>query len=116
MPRHPRLLFGVFLLAASAAVSAMAAGAADQDKSALPEIHVPDHDDRAAALPARKAAQEKTRGEFGVFAGFTFTDRQPESGITFRHRIVDDAGKHYKAVHYDHGNGIVAADVDGDGR
>lgn len=46
---------------------------------------------------------------------FFFTDRQQASGITFRHRIVHDAGKRYKAVHYDHGNGILAADVDGDG-
>ena len=40
----------------------------------------------------------------------------PASGITFRHRIVDDAGKTYKAAHYDHGNGLAIADVDGDGR
>ncbi|MBY0488215.1 MAG: CRTAC1 family protein [Gemmatimonadaceae bacterium] len=51
-----------------------------------------------------------------AFNGFTFTDRQAESGITFRHEIVDDAGKTYKAVHYDHGQGVCAADVDGDGR
>jgi hypothetical protein len=51
-----------------------------------------------------------------VFAGFQLRDRQPESGITFRHRIVDDAGKAYKAVHYDHGTGLAPADVDGDGR
>ena len=31
------------------------------------------------------------------------------------HRIVEDAGKHYKAVHYDHGTGVAVADVDGDG-
>ena len=31
-------------------------------------------------------------------------------------RIVDDAGKAYKKVHYDHGTGLCAADVDGDGR
>ena len=31
------------------------------------------------------------------------------------HHAVEDAGKHYKAVHYDHGNGIAVADVDGDG-
>src|SRR5206468_3102672 len=37
-------------------------------------------------------------------------------GITFTHRIVDDAGRTYKAAHYDHGNGIAMADVDGDGR
>ena len=29
--------------------------------------------------------------------------------------VVDDAGLYYKPVHYDHGNGIAAADVDGDG-
>ena len=29
--------------------------------------------------------------------------------------IVDDAGRTYKAVHYDHRNGIAIADVDGDG-
>jgi len=39
----------------------------------------------------------------------------PASGITFKHRIVDAAGNTYKAAHYDHGNGIAMADVDGDG-
>ncbi len=46
---------------------------------------------------------------------FRFTDRRLASGITFTHRIVDDAGKSYKLVHYDHGGGVCAADVDGDG-
>jgi hypothetical protein len=32
------------------------------------------------------------------------------------HRAVDDVRKNYRPVHYDHGNGIAAADVDGDGR
>jgi hypothetical protein len=50
-----------------------------------------------------------------VFSDFQFTDRVTESGISFRHRIVDDAGKTYKAAHYDHGNGVAIADVDGDG-
>ena len=47
---------------------------------------------------------------------FRFTDRREESGITFEKRIVDDAGRAYKKVHYDHGTGLCAADVDGDGR
>ena len=38
-----------------------------------------------------------------------------ESGITFVHRIVDDAALYHKPVHYDHGTGIAVADVDGDG-
>jgi len=46
---------------------------------------------------------------------FRFSDRRPESGITFANRIVDDAGKNYKLVHYDHGSGVCSADVDGDG-
>jgi hypothetical protein len=51
-----------------------------------------------------------------VFHDFQYTDRLAESGITFKNAIVSDAGKTYKAVHYDHGNGLAMADVDGDGR
>jgi hypothetical protein len=47
---------------------------------------------------------------------FSFVDQQPRSGIRFLHQIVDDAGRDYKGVHYDHGNGVAVADVDGDGR
>jgi enediyne biosynthesis protein E4 len=67
-------------------------------------------------LPARREAQLATLPDFGVAADFRFTDRLAESGITFRHRIVDDAGVAYKPVHYDHGNAVAVADVDGDGR
>lgn len=49
-----------------------------------------------------------------IVRDFRFTDRAAASGITFENRIVDDAGKSYKKVHYDHGSGICAADVDGD--
>ncbi len=51
-----------------------------------------------------------------VFHEFSFVDRLPESGIGFRNRVVADAGKSYKATHYDHGNGLAVADVDGDGK
>ena len=44
-----------------------------------------------------------------------FRDRLPESGITFVQRPTDDSGKFYKPNHYDHGTGLAAADVDGDG-
>ena len=53
----------------------------------------------------------KTADQFTVFHEFQFTDRVEESGITFVHHIVEDAGKHYKAVHYDHGNEIGRAHV-----
>lgn len=62
-----------------------------------------------------KERQLQTAGRFTVFHDFQFADRIADSGITFTHRIVSDAGKTYKAVHYDHGNGIAVADVDGDG-
>ncbi len=63
----------------------------------------------------RRARQLATSESLTVAHDFSFTDRQPGSGIEFVHRIVDDAGKHYKAAHYDHGNGLAVADYDGDG-
>jgi hypothetical protein len=59
--------------------------------------------------------QAKAAAGTAVFHDFRFTDRIIESGISFVHHIVDDAGKTYKAAHYDHGNGLAIADVDGDG-
>jgi hypothetical protein len=52
----------------------------------------------------------------GVFHAFGFRDRLAGSGITFVQHPTDDSGKFYKPNHYDHGTGIAAADVDGDGR
>lgn len=49
-------------------------------------------------------------------AGFRFEDRQPQSEITFRHRMTEDSGRLEKPVHYDHGSGLAVADVDGDGQ
>jgi hypothetical protein len=66
-------------------------------------------------LQKLKDAQVKAVAGVAAFHDFQFTDRLIESGISFKHRIVDDAGKAYKAAHYDHGNGIAIADVDGDG-
>jgi hypothetical protein len=77
--------------------------------------HVPDNLMDVAWLKARADEQQKAAAATTVFRDFQFTDRLADSGITFRHRIVADAGKTYKAVHYDHGNGLAVADVDGDG-
>ncbi len=68
-----------------------------------------------AWMTTREAAQRKTTASSNVFSNFNFTDRVKESGITFQHKMVDDVGRDYKAVHYDHGNGLAIADVDGDG-
>jgi len=62
--------------------------------------------------PAQQKARAKT---LGIFTGFSFQDEIKKSGIKFRHKIVDDVGTDYKAIHYDHGNGMAIADVDGDG-
>jgi len=77
---------------------------------------VPEGVQDASWLVRLRDAQVKAAAGVASFHDFQFTDRREESGIAFRHRIVDDAGKTYKAAHYDHGNGIAIADVDGDGR
>lgn len=66
-------------------------------------------------LQGRRRAQLASRDQLRVFHDFSFTDRRRESGITFRHRMVDDAGRLLVTAHYDHGNGVSIADVDGDG-
>ena len=66
-------------------------------------------------LEERRSDQIAAADRFEVFCDFRFVDRVEESGIAFRHRPVDDAARTYKAVHYDHGNGLAVADVDGDG-
>ena len=66
-------------------------------------------------LESRRQSQLATVGRFSVFHDFQFVDRQPESGIRFRHYAVDCSTRDYKAVHYDHGNGVAIADVDSDG-
>ena len=83
-------------------------------KSPFP-VRFPDPDIGVDSLPARKKAQLETVNRFKVFHQFQLVDKVKESGITFVHHIEEDAGRHYKPVHYDHGNGIAVADVDGDG-
>ena len=66
-------------------------------------------------LESRRQAQLETVGQFDVFCDFAFSDRLEDSAIRFRNRITSDSGKDYRPNHYDHGNGIAIADVDGDG-
>jgi len=76
---------------------------------------VPDGLQDTSWLDRLRDEQVKAASGLAAFHDFQFTDRVAASGIAFRHRVVDDAGKRYKAAHYDHGNGIAIADVDGDG-
>jgi enediyne biosynthesis protein E4 len=102
------------LLRAAAFLAALCALAATA-KSARKTIRVPEPDVGASALASRAAAQKKDAASIRVEHGFRFTDKLPESGITFVQRITDDSGRDYKPNHYDHGTGIALADVDGDG-
>ena len=72
--------------------------------------------DAAGWLHERARQEERSAAASRVPHDFRFTDKRESSGITFKNQIVDDAGKTYKLVHYDHGSGICAADVDGDKR
>ena len=67
-------------------------------------------------LETRRQSQLAGVGQITTFHDFSFADRIKESGITFRHRVVDDAGRSFVVAHYDHGNGLSVADIDGDGR
>jgi enediyne biosynthesis protein E4 len=80
-----------------------------------PDVRYPDPDVGVDSLAARQKAQLDTADRFKVFFKFRFTDALKDSGITFFHHMVDDAGIDYKPVHYDHGTGVAVADVDGDG-
>src|ERR1700746_1790524 len=71
---------------------------------------------RTPAWLTERARQEADLAAHAhVLHDFHFTDQREASGITFQNRVVDDAGKAYKLAHYDHGSGVCAADVDGDG-
>jgi len=67
------------------------------------------------ALEANKRKQIDATKDLGAFHNFQFSDRVEASAIAFRNRPVEDAAKNWKPAHYDHGTGIVVADVDGDG-
>src|SRR5687768_7363001 len=98
---------------ASLAAAVVFVGVAAQDVSVR---YVPADLQNTPWLQRLAAAQVKAAAGLAAFHDFQFTDRLADSGISFKYRIVDDAGKTYKAAHYDHGTGIAIADVDGDGR
>ncbi len=87
----------------------------EQESNARTVVYLPEQDIALDTMQERRAAQLATSDSFGVFHDFRLTDRRAQSGISFRHQIVDDAGRYWKAVHYDHGNGVSGADVNGDG-
>jgi enediyne biosynthesis protein E4 len=97
----------------AALITSMIPSDARNDTS--PRLRYPTEDMGADSLPARKKAQLEAAKQFKVFHDFQFSDRLNESGITFVHHAVDDATKHMRMGHYDHGSAVAIADVDGDG-
>jgi enediyne biosynthesis protein E4 len=94
-----------------------------QDDAETGEFEVPDDaivvvvgesSDPGIGADVRSAAEMQTLDQFKVFHDFSFVDRQPVSGLDFHPGLTEDSGKAYKPNHYDHGNGIAVADVDGD--
>src|SRR5512135_1405787 len=99
--RRATVLAAVLLAASCAKTETPKSGAA------APAASIP------AWLLARRDQQLAEATGSPAFHDFSFTDQRAASGITFEMKIVDDAGKEYKKVHYDHGTGVAAADVDG---
>src|SRR6185437_12128594 len=108
-----RLIFVRVIIAAL--VLTYPAVRAFQGTASPPEVRYPAQDAGVDSLARRAQEQKQAATKYSVVHDFHFEDKLPESGITFRQRIVDDSGLNYKAAHYDHGNGIAVADVDGDG-
>jgi enediyne biosynthesis protein E4 len=105
---------GSLWIAMSLLAAALLVPASTLSQSA-PDVNFPAPDVGVDSLAARQQAQSDTADRFKVFFKFRFTDALKDSGITFFHHMVDDAGIDYKPVHYDHGTGVAVADVDGDG-
>lgn len=86
------------------------------DGSGRTHLAVPPDNLNLNWLEERRQDQISRSASAGVFNEFQFVDRLPESGITFRNKVLDNAGKDWIPNHYDHGNGVAIADVDGDGK
>ncbi len=113
---RPRISHHVLIALLALAVLGIGPGGGGGAQEGPPvRVRYPDPDIGVETLAARRTAQMQSADQFRVFHEFQFTDKLKESGITFVHRAVDDVTRHYRPVHYDHGTGIAAADVDGDG-
>lgn len=98
-------------LASIALLAALSAAATQTPR----RLYQPEDVDRPLWLEGRKNAQLRSASSIGAFHDFRFVDRVEASGISFKNEVTEDSKRHYKAIHYDHGNGIAVADVDGDG-
>ena len=111
---QPLHTFLIFIVCASTSLWGPEASRAQTSSAQPRQILVGQNTDPVEDARIRGQAQRATLDQFNVYWDFRFRDRQPGSGIDFMHLVTDDSAKFYKPNHYDHGNGVVAADVDGD--
>jgi len=103
-------------LGAALALLCLSLAGGSRAQQAVPTVRFPDPDEGIDTLATRKERQLRTLPSFQVRTDLGFTDELPASGIDFVHESVDDSLIYWMPVHYDHGNGVAAADVDGDTR
>ena len=101
---------GVASLLAALAVSVLATPGFAQER-----VNWPNPDEGLIQLEARAKLQATEHEKSSVEAGFRFEDQRAASGIDYVHGITEDGAREFKMVHYDHGNGLALADVNGDG-
>jgi hypothetical protein len=107
--------FLLLLLIVTATPDQRACGAAPAGETNV--VHYPPANAEVPRMLAERQRQQNEAAKaLRAFHSFQFSNRVNESGITFEQHSVDDALKWWKAAHYDHGTGLAAADVDGDGR
>ena len=112
-PARGRLALG---LALAISVSLASVPTWAQSPTSRRSLAIPQFDWGWEMLEVREWAQLQSVDRFKVFYDFQFTDELSASGIRFVNQITPDSAKYYQPNHYDHGNGIVVADVDGDQR
>ena len=112
----PKRMSRAWLCAACSLLTVAGASGA-QAPAGKPPLNVSAGQQETSAdyLRARAQAQiETAKRVLTVEHGFRFKDEMLASGIRFKHEPTDDGMSDYAMVHYDHGNGILVADVDGD--
>ena len=94
------------------------AGVWDFDDAGKDVTHLaqpPEILDSDSWLTERIADQTARLKESKVYHDFQLADQIKASGINFRNQILDEQRSRLQVNHFDHGNGICMADVDGDG-
>ncbi|MAD81038.1 MAG: hypothetical protein CMJ50_09390 [Planctomycetaceae bacterium] len=89
---------------------------AEEGRSRMTHLGQPPEIISTAWLEDRKNSQIEAMKALDVFHSFQFRNMAADSGIDFQPQIVDEQRWRLQVNHYDHGNGVAVADVDGDGQ